>query len=118
MYAGRVVESGDIRTILGDSRHPYTYALLRSVPDPDAPVTRLLTIPGQPPDLTATVDGCSFAPRCAFSAAECTSQDPPLVPVSHVGSQMTACLRWETAEHWPQWSGRAELEEPMSEAKS
>jgi len=123
MYAGRVVESGDIGTLLQDSRHPYTYALLRSVPDPDAPVHRLITIPGQPPDLTATVDGCSFAPRCAFAAAECTSQDPPLVPVFHDDSHVTACLRWETAEHWPKWSEQAELqpaapEQPMSESKS
>jgi oligopeptide/dipeptide ABC transporter ATP-binding protein len=133
MYAGRVVESGDIRSILHDPLHPYTYALLRSVPDPDAPVHRLTTIPGQPPDLTAAVHGCSFAPRCPFVAAECTTQDPPLVPVlrdagPQAGVHATACLRWETAPQWTQWSERGEighaasadepLEQPMSEAKS
>ncbi len=123
MYAGRVVESGDIGTMLRDSRHPYTYALLRSVPDPDAPVHRLITIPGQPPDLTAAVDGCSFAPRCPFAAAECTVQDPPLVPVRYDHTHVTACLRWETAEHWPQWShptepNHIEPGQPLSEAKS
>ncbi len=106
MYAGRVVESGSIRTILADPRHPYTYALLRSVPDPDVPVHRLLTIPGQPPDLTNTVQGCSFAARCPFSEPECTSQDPPLVAVPADRLHGTACLRWETAPQWPQWTGQ------------
>ena len=106
MYAGRVVESGSIRTILGDPRHPYTYALLRSVPDPDVPVHRLLTIPGQPPDLTNPVHGCSFAPRCPFAEPECTVQDPPLIPVHGDRSHGAACIRWETAPQWPEWTGQ------------
>jgi oligopeptide/dipeptide ABC transporter ATP-binding protein len=107
MYAGRVVESGAIRTILGDPRHPYTYALLRSVPDPDVPVHRLLTIPGQPPDLTMPVPGCSFAPRCPFAEPECTTQDPPLMTVHDDRTHGSACLRWDTAPQWPQWSGQS-----------
>lgn len=106
MYAGRVVESGSIRTILGDPRHPYTYALLRSVPDPDVPVHRLLTIPGQPPDLTNPVQGCSFATRCPFAEPECTSQDPPLFPVHGDHTHGAACIRWETAPQWPEWTGQ------------
>ncbi len=108
MYAGRVVESGDIRTILHDSRHPYTYALLRSVPDPDAPVQRLTTIPGQPPDLTEAVHGCSFAARCSFAVQACAATDPALVPVLLSDSHVTACLRWETATQWSQWSEPAQ----------
>lgn len=118
MYAGRVVESGEVRTVLERSRHPYSYALLRSVPDPDAPLHRLLTIPGQPPDLTATPAGCSFAPRCAFAEAACTQQDPPLVPTGDDAAQLTACLRWRTAEQWPKWSQLAANNEPLLEASS
>jgi len=119
MYAGRVVESGSIRTILGDPRHPYTYALLRSVPDPDVPVHRLLTIPGQPPDLTNPVQGCSFAPRCPFAEPECTAQDPPLIPVHGDRSHGAACIRWETAPQWPEWTGqRSSRSLPLTKATS
>jgi oligopeptide/dipeptide ABC transporter ATP-binding protein len=106
MYAGRVVESGEIRSVLTGPRHPYSFALLRSVPNPDAPVHRLLTIPGQPPSLTAAHSGCSFAPRCAFAQEQCTAEegDPGLVPVaageSAEGHHDSACLRWETAPEW------------------
>jgi oligopeptide/dipeptide ABC transporter ATP-binding protein len=106
MYAGRVVESGEVRELLTGPRHPYTFALLRSVPDPDAPVHRLLTIPGQPPDLTGLHRGCSFAPRCAFAQEQCTTEDddPQLVPVaageSGSGSHDSACIRWESAAGW------------------
>jgi oligopeptide/dipeptide ABC transporter ATP-binding protein len=106
MYAGRVVESGEVRELLTGPRHPYTFALLRSVPDPDAPVHRLLTIPGQPPDLTGLHRGCSFAPRCAFAQEQCTTEDddPQLVPVaageSGGGSHDSACIRWESAAGW------------------
>ncbi len=111
MYAGRVVEAGPVRALLERSRHPYTYALLRSVPDPDTVVRRLLTIPGQPPDLTATPDGCSFAPRCPFVAESCHHQDPPLVLLADGDGQRAACLRSDTALHWPEWSDRAILEQ-------
>jgi len=120
MYAGRVVESGGAWALLGHPRHPYTYALLQSVPDPDAPVHRLLTIPGQPPDLTALPTGCPFAPRCAFAKTACTQEDPPLVPVTVTGeaAQLSACLRWDTAAHWPQWSEPSETDEPKLGATS
>jgi oligopeptide/dipeptide ABC transporter ATP-binding protein len=116
MYAGRVVESGDVRKLLEDSRHPYTYALLRSVPDPDALVHRLLTIPGQPPDLTVAPAGCSFAPRCPFVETACTEHDPPLVSVLGDPAHLSACLRWETAGYWPQWSQLVDA--PLSEVTS
>ena len=106
MYAGRVVEAGDVRSLLHSTRHPYTFALLQSVPDPDALVHRLMTIPGQPPDLTGGLHGCSFAPRCPFAEDRCREQDPPLVVVSEAGSQQSACLRWDTAPHWPAWSAQ------------
>jgi oligopeptide/dipeptide ABC transporter ATP-binding protein len=95
MYAGRVVESGQSLPLLTSSEHPYTDALLRSVPDPDAAVERLASIPGQPPTLIDVPPGCAFAPRCTFARDICTADPhpPELVPVTTGGSHATACLR-------------------------
>jgi oligopeptide/dipeptide ABC transporter ATP-binding protein len=95
MYAGRVVESGQSLPLLTRSEHPYTDALLRSVPDPDAAVERLASIPGQPPALVDVPPGCAFAPRCGFARDVCTADPfpPELVPVSAGGSHTTACVR-------------------------
>ncbi|MCW2643932.1 MAG: hypothetical protein JWP07_41 [Pseudonocardiales bacterium] len=104
MYAGRVIESGSIRQLLSLARHPYTFALLRAVPDPDLPVHRLLTIPGQPPDLTAVPAGCSFAPRCALTEPACREVDPPLTAVPKEPDHASACIRLETASQWLDWA--------------
>jgi oligopeptide/dipeptide ABC transporter ATP-binding protein len=65
MYAGKVVETGTVREVLESPKHPYTVALLRSVPDPDQPVTGdLPTIPGQVPAVGTVIEGCPFRPRC------------------------------------------------------
>jgi oligopeptide/dipeptide ABC transporter ATP-binding protein len=80
MYAGRVVETGPVRTVLGAPRHPYTAALLRSVPDPDRPVAgELPTIPGQVPAVGDVIEGCPFRPRCANASDRCTTM-PDLEP--------------------------------------
>ncbi|MCW2595535.1 MAG: hypothetical protein QOJ37_995 [Pseudonocardiales bacterium] len=104
MYAGRVIESGRIGDLLALARHPYTFALLRAVPDPDLPVHRLLTIPGQPPDLAAVPAGCSFAPRCAFAEPGCYEVDPALTPVPDDPDHASACIRVETAPQWLDWT--------------
>jgi oligopeptide/dipeptide ABC transporter ATP-binding protein len=95
MYAGRVVEAGASLPLLTRSEHPYTDALLRSVPDPDAAVERLASIPGQPPALVDVPPGCAFAPRCTFARDVCTADPnpPELEPVSVGGSHTTACVR-------------------------
>ena len=68
MYAGRIVEGGSAEAIYHDPRHPYTMALLRSVPRLDRPrQARLDPIEGSPPDLTRLDGGCSFRPRCRFA---------------------------------------------------
>ena len=112
MYAGRVVESGEIRGLLQDPRHPYTFALLRSVPDPDAPVHRLLTIAGQPPDLTDVPRGCSFAERCPFVQQICIASetDPELVLLRQGVDHSSACLRWQTAGDWDQAAAQDSIE--------
>jgi oligopeptide/dipeptide ABC transporter ATP-binding protein len=104
MYAGRVVEEGNVAQLLALPRHPYSFALLRSVPDPDLPVHRLLTIPGQPPDLTVVPSGCAFAPRCAFAVPECGEDEPPLLVAPGEPDHTAACIRLETAPNWPAWS--------------
>jgi oligopeptide/dipeptide ABC transporter ATP-binding protein len=78
---------------------PYTASLLRSVPDPDVPVHRLLAIPGQPPDLTVEVDACPFAPRCPAVVERCTQEAPPLEPV--LPGRLSACWRAHEPENWP-----------------
>ena len=74
MYAGRVVESGTVAEVLGAPTHPYTRALLDSVPQTDA--LELKPIVGSPPDLAALPAGCAFAPRCAYADARCIAQLP------------------------------------------
>jgi oligopeptide/dipeptide ABC transporter ATP-binding protein len=82
MYAGRLVEVGDVYEIFDRPTHPYTRALLGSVPTPDAEVERLAAIPGQPPALHDLPAGCPFAPRCPEVRDVCWTQPPPTVQVS------------------------------------
>ncbi len=76
MYAGQVVESGPTREVLSAPRHPYTAALLRSVPDPESD-DELHTIPGSVPELRDMPDGCRFASRCQFAQPAC-DEEPAL----------------------------------------
>jgi oligopeptide/dipeptide ABC transporter ATP-binding protein len=93
MYAGRIVESGTAAALYHNPRHPYTIALLRSVPRLDRPrQARLDPIEGQPPDLTRLDRGCSFRPRCRFAIEKCAEARPPLAPAAAPG-QLSACFR-------------------------
>jgi oligopeptide/dipeptide ABC transporter ATP-binding protein len=93
MYAGRLVEAGSAEAIYHDPRHPYTIALLKSVPRLDQPRrARLDPVEGQPPDLTRLDDGCAFRPRCRFAIAACAEARPPLAPVDGTG-HLSACFR-------------------------
>ncbi|MGP4020582.1 ABC transporter ATP-binding protein [Saccharopolyspora sp. 5N708] len=86
MYAGRVVETGTAREVLESPRHPYTAALLRSVPDPDRPPTGdLPTIPGQVPAVGERIEGCAFRSRCARADDECGTA-PELSGDGHVAA--------------------------------
>jgi oligopeptide transport system ATP-binding protein len=93
MYAGRIVESGPAAAIYHAPRHPYTMALLRSVPRLDRPrQTRLDPVEGQPPDLTRLDAGCAFRPRCRFAVADCAVRRPPLEPAGDA-RHLAACFR-------------------------
>jgi peptide/nickel transport system ATP-binding protein len=79
MYAGKIVEEAATGRLFRRTRHPYTAALLASIPRLDQPVTqRLYAIPGLPPDLAHPPAGCRFAPRCRFATDECTGSEPAL----------------------------------------
>jgi oligopeptide/dipeptide ABC transporter ATP-binding protein len=93
MYAGRIIESGSAADIYHKPRHPYTIALLHSVPRLDRPrQARLDPVEGQPPDLTKLDAGCSFRPRCRFALNLCARRRPPLEPTAEAG-HLAACFR-------------------------
>jgi oligopeptide/dipeptide ABC transporter ATP-binding protein len=79
MYAGRIVETASAEEIFSAMRHPYTQALLGSIPKLSQDNRKaLVSIPGLPPDLTNPPAGCRFAPRCAYATDQCREQEPPL----------------------------------------
>ena len=93
MYGGQLVESGPVREVLHDPRHPYTLGLVRSAPDFDNVRESLIPIPGSPPSLISPPDGCRFHPRCKFAEEDCQVIEPPLKLLA--GGRATACLHYE-----------------------
>lgn len=91
MYAGRIVERAPTRRLFARPAHPYTQALLESLPDPLAHAERLLAIPGQPPSIFGRPAGCPFAPRCRHAEARCTEAYPPFVELGD--GQGAACWK-------------------------
>jgi oligopeptide/dipeptide ABC transporter ATP-binding protein len=93
MYAGQVVETGTVDAVFREPHHPYTLALLRSVPDFDLVRARLASIPGAPPDLASPPPGCRFHPRCAFVQEDCTHGAIPLIELGT--ARAARCLHHE-----------------------
>src|SRR5207237_4556048 len=81
MYAGRIVECGPVQRIFETPQHPYTRALIASVPRMTGPIGRLATIQGQPPSLMDLPKGCRFASRCPQVEARCLEAYPVTAPV-------------------------------------
>jgi len=91
MYAGRIVEEGAVRDIFNAPSHPYTEALLASVPKMEEDVERLYAIEGQPPLLHDLPVGCAFADRCQYVMDRCREEYPPEFPVAE--GHYSACWR-------------------------
>jgi peptide/nickel transport system ATP-binding protein len=80
MYAGRIVERAPTRSLFEHTRHPYTEALLKSIPKLSMPShSKLDAIAGRPPDLVTPPVGCKFAARCPYAQPKCLTDEPPLV---------------------------------------
>jgi len=95
MYAGYIIERGDVQDIYKRTRHPYTMGLLGSLPRLDeAPGTQLVSIPGLPPDLLSLPKGCPFAARCIYRVDKCMEELPQLEKADGI-DHTVACWRWE-----------------------
>lgn len=94
MYAGKVVEYGDVKTIFTEPKHPYTYALLESIPRIDVEQERLKSIPGNVPDPLNFPPGCKFHPRCEFfEKGKCDVEEPELEDLD--GNHKVRCFFWQ-----------------------
>ena len=91
MYAGKIVETGNVRDIFNNPSHPYTEALLASIPKMEEDVDRLYSIEGQPPPLHGLPPGCSFADRCPYVMDRCRQEYPAQLPVAP--GHLAACWR-------------------------
>jgi oligopeptide transport system ATP-binding protein len=96
MYAGRVVETADVRTLFHAPKHPYTRGLQRSIPALQPKGAELYTINGLPPDVSKPLPGCAFAARCEFAIDRCQTNQPALASVAPGHAQ--ACLRVQAGE--------------------
>ncbi len=96
MYAGRIVETGPVDDVFSYPQHPYTEALMKSVPSFQASIERLEGIDGHPPDPRDFPPGCRFAPRCDYAREDCTSADHELRPISE--GRTTACIHPDLIE--------------------
>lgn len=93
MYAGNAVEQADVLQTYETPAHPYTKALLESIPRVDQKGQELTVIKGLPPTLTDLPAGCAFHPRCTFARDRCREEKPPLYDVP--GGRTSACHFWE-----------------------
>jgi oligopeptide transport system ATP-binding protein len=83
MYGGEIMEIGKTETIYASPTHPYTQGLMSAVPRLDDSEERLITIPGNPPNMMKAPEGCPFAPRCKHSIDKCNSESPILLKASN-----------------------------------
>ena len=95
VYAGAIIEIGDVRTIFRKPYHPYTIGLINAVPTLTSDKSTLISVPGSPPDLIQLPTGCKFHPRCPLADDRCRREEPPLTEV--VSGHKTACWHWSKA---------------------
>ncbi|MFL5266132.1 MAG: ABC transporter ATP-binding protein [Stellaceae bacterium] len=92
MYAGKIVEAGSVHDLFNTPQHPYTKALLGSMPKLGSK-EKLFAIPGQPPDLATLPSGCAFHPRCSEALPRCVDEEPGEVHIC--GAWSSRCWRAE-----------------------
>jgi peptide/nickel transport system ATP-binding protein len=97
LYAGKIVEEADTRTILKNPRHPYTQYLINSLPNIDEKTERV-SIPGRPPALDNPPDGCRFHTRCPFVMDKCRTIDPEMIYIQ-TGHRAACHLLTEEISH-------------------
>ncbi|MCC3359315.1 ABC transporter ATP-binding protein [Bacillus sp. REN16] len=93
MYAGKIVEEGEVSSIFKNPKHPYTKGLLKSVPDIRNKNERLYSIPGNVPKPGSITQGCRFAERCEFAFERCFSENPELYAVDELGHRVRCFLQ-------------------------
>lgn len=93
MYAGMVLECGDVADTFRSPLHPYTLGLMQATPNVDDASAELVAIPGSAPMVDARPSGCPFAPRCGWVRDDCKQDRPPLRSLP--GGRQTACLHYE-----------------------
>ena len=94
MYAGEIMEDGEIGDVYHHPAHPYTLGLMDSIPRPDVHTDRLLPIQGAPPDLLNIPTGCPFHPRCPFAKERCTTDELQRFSVG-ANDHESSCFYWE-----------------------
>ncbi|MBU8918340.1 ABC transporter ATP-binding protein [Bacillus sp. FJAT-29953] len=97
MYAGRVVEEADVKTIFSSPSHPYTKGLIESIPTLEEEVEWLETIPGNVPIPSEMPEGCKFASRCKFAMEECLNAEPELYEIDP--GQKSRCFLAKEVKH-------------------
>jgi oligopeptide/dipeptide ABC transporter ATP-binding protein len=109
MYAGHIVETGDVETIFQNPRHPYTIGLMNSLPKLTEDEDWLEPIPGSPPSLIDVPSGCPFHPRCFLSQEreQCRSELPPLTEVDNAGHSAACHFTEELVGYKSKYSGAA-----------
>ncbi|MEG0378147.1 MAG: ABC transporter ATP-binding protein, partial [Eubacterium sp.] len=106
MYAGKIVEEGRLENMFYHFKHPYTEALLKSLPSMETdPKAELESIPGMPPDLLLPIEGCAFAPRCHKKMRICLKSAPPDFEIEE--KHRVAC-----------WCQHPDFKEPEKEAEN
>jgi peptide/nickel transport system ATP-binding protein len=96
MYAGKIVEKGSAKKVLGNPNHPYTMGLANAFPNLQEPDKPLISIEGSPPDLVEPPIGCRFAERCPFKIGRCETEEPLLTEVEQ--GHFSACHRLSEIE--------------------
>jgi oligopeptide transport system ATP-binding protein len=97
MYAGEIMEDGEINDVYHHPAHPYTLGLMDSIPRTDMHTDRLTPIQGAPPDLLNIPSGCPFHPRCPFVQERCTKDQPKPVNIGR-DSHESSCFYWEEVQ--------------------